>query len=173
MKRILLFLALLWAFPVQAQISGIQPDLSGVNNAISAVQANIPPVCSTVPAADTLLGTNGTASACTPKQDNTRPTAVQAGNTTLLADCTFSITFTRAFTSATPFVYAAVVDNTGTQMPCKIKTRSTTGATGVCNPAQSTALTTAIIALGLNVVPFATVCTAGTVVTFVGREPTQ
>ena len=142
-------------------------------SALSAVQATIPPACATAPSGDTLNGSVGSGAACTPKQDSTRPTAVQAGNTTLLANCSFAITFARAFTSSTPFVYAAVVDTGSNQMPCKIQTRSSTGATGVCNGAQSTVLSLSIVTSGLTVLPFGTSCTAGTPVMFVGREPSQ
>jgi len=149
-----------------------QPSLGSTADPV-AVQAAIPPVCSTAPAKDTLNGSVGTAAGCTPLSDNTRPTAVQAGNTTLLANCTFTITFSRAFTSAVPFVYAAVVDSSGNQMPCKIQTRSAQTETGVCAPAQSTALSLSIVTTGLTLTPFGTTCTAGTPVMFVGREPTQ
>lgn len=150
-----------------------QAKAKAASDAAAAAQAAIPPVCTTTPAGDTLNGTVGNSTACTPPANNTRPTAVQSGNTTLAADCTFSITFARSFTSSTPFIYAAVVDNTNTQMPCKIKTRSSSGGTGVCAQAQSTVLSLSIVTSGITLLPFGSTCTAGTPVMFVGREPTQ
>jgi len=155
------------------QAAAAQSAAQAAQAQASAAAAAIPPVCSMAPARDTLNGSVGAATACTPLSDNTRPTAVQAGNTTLAANCTFTITFARAFTSATPFVYAAVVDSSGNQMPCKIQSRSTQTETGVCAPANSTALNLSIVTTGLTLTPFGTTCTAGTPVMFVGREPTQ
>jgi len=157
----------------QQQAAAAQSAAQAAQAQASAAAAAIPPVCSMAPARDTLNGSVGAATACTPLSDNTRPTAVQAGNTTLAANCTFTITFARAFTSATPFVYAAVVDSSGNQMPCKIQSRSTQTETGVCAPANSTALNLSIVTTGLTLTPFGTTCTAGTPVMFVGREPTQ
>jgi hypothetical protein len=149
------------------------PLATAAQLASKADASAIPPVCSTPPSADTLNGTAGSGAQCTPRGDNTRPTAVQAGNTTLAADCTFTVTFARSFTSATPFVYAAVVDTAGNQMPCKTKTRSSAGFTGVCQGSQNTVLSLSIVTSGLTLLPFGTTCTAGTPVMFVGREPTQ
>lgn len=167
MKFLALLLTLV-AVPVSAQVVYPPADVSGL-----AAKTDIPPVCATAPSGDTLNGTVGNAPACTPPANSTRPTAVQAGNTTLAANCSFSITFSRSFTSSSPFVYAAVVDSSGSQMPCKIQTRSATGATGICNAAQSTLLSLSIVTTGLSVLPFSATCTAGTAVMFVGREPTQ
>lgn len=148
-------------------------EVQAAASAASAAQAAIPPVCSTIPPKDTLTGSIGSALACTPRSDRTALLDVQTGNTTLGADCSFSFTFARSFTSASPFVYAAVVNSSSTQMPCKIQARSATGASGTCAPAQTVALNLAAVTAGLNVAPFGTTCTAGTPVMFVGREPTQ
>ena len=131
--------ALAAAQSAQQQAAAANSTASAASTAANNALAAVPPICTSTPSKDTLNGSVGSASACTPLGDNTRPTAVQAGNTILAANCTFTISFARAFTSATPFVYAAVVDSSGNQMPCKIQTRTTQVETGVCAPANATA----------------------------------
>lgn len=189
----LVALLVLAASPAYAQLSnpggGAAPDLSGyatvgqVQDASSAAASAqslatsaltaIPPACVVAPTGDTLNGTVGNGTPCTPPVNNTRPTAVQAGNTTLAADCSFSISFARAFTSSVPFVYAAVVNASGGVMPCTVSSRSSTTAAGKCQGAQPTVLSLSLVTTGLTLLPFGTSCTAGTPVMFVGREPTQ
>lgn len=198
MKRLALLLALCCAAPAMGQgvvapqaasaadvataLSAAQSAQTQAANAVATAngaQAAIPPACTTAPSADTLNGTVGSSPVCTPSATNTRPTAVQAGNVTggLLANCTFSVTFARSFISSVPFVYSAVVDTSANQMPCKAQTRSATGFTGICSPAQTSLLTinalTSAALTGINLSPFGSLCTAGTPVTWVAREPTQ
>lgn len=161
-----LFILALCASPAAAQI-----DNPGMTSA--AVQAMMPPVCSNIPPINTLTGAVGVGTPCTPPSDRTTILDVQTGNTTLAANCTFSISFARTFSSSLPFVYAAVVETGSNQMPCKIQTRSSTGATGICAQAQGTVLTLAIVTTGLTLLPFGTTCVAGTPVMFVGKEPSQ
>lgn len=170
--RYLLFAAALLANPVLAQVAYPPADVSGLATK-AEVTAAVPPACPVAPSGDTLNGSIGTGVNCTPKQDSTRPTSVQAGNTTLLANCTFSVTLARAFTSSSPFAYAAVVDTANNQMPCKVQTRSATSFTGICNAAQNTVLSLSVVTTGVTVLPFGTTCTAGTPVMWVAREATQ
>ena len=160
-----LALALL-AVPASAQI-----DNPGATQA--DITAALPPICAAVPPKDSLTGDIGIQPQCTPRVDRTAIVDVQTGNTTLAANCQFSFAFARAFTSSQPFVYAAVVDGTNAQMPCKIQSRSTTTVSGVCNAAQNTVLNLSIVTTGLTLLPFGTTCTAGTPVMVVGKEPTQ
>lgn len=141
----------------------------------SAAQAAVPPVCISVPTIDTLSGTVGTSTPCTPPANNTRPTSVQAANTTLNADCSWAVTFARAFTSSTPIIYASVVLPSGaTQpVPCFATVRSSTTNSGKCFPGQTTLLNLSIVTSGLSLNAFGSICTAGTAVMVVGREPTQ
>ncbi|WP_311271074.1 hypothetical protein [Sphingobium sp. WCS2017Hpa-17] len=180
--RYLLFLTAIVASPAFGQVAYPPADTSNLatksevqaaSSAASAAQAAIPPACPVAPSGDTLNGTIGSGVNCTPKQDSTRPTSVQAGNTTLAANCTFSVSLARAFTSTSPFAYAAVVDTANNQMPCKIQTRSATAFTGICNAAQNTVLSLSVVTTGLTLLPFGTTCTAGTAVMWVAREPTQ
>lgn len=169
-------LALLAALssPAAAQTVAGQ-DLSAISAKATAALAAIPPVCTTAPASDTLSGTAGSATACTPHMDATRPTPVQAVNTTLNADCTWSVTFSRAFTSSAPVIHASVALPTGaTQpVPCFPMARSATAASGKCFPGQTTLLSLSIVTTGLTLNAFGNTCTAGLPVMVVGREPTQ
>jgi hypothetical protein len=158
--RLWLLLALLPA-PVAAQVSYPPSSVDTSNLAtkpdVAAVQAAIPPVCSTAPAKDTLNGSVGSAAPCTPAPDNTRPTAVQRANTSLAADCTWSVAFSRAFTSSTPIVHASIILAAATMpMPCIVLARSTTAANGKCFPAQTSLLNLSIITAGLTLAPFGT-----------------
>lgn len=160
-KRLLILFALVSA-PAHAQIN---------NPGVTA--GDLPPTCATVPPTDTLTGSVGASTPCTPRTDRTAILDVQAGDTLLAANCTFSMTFARAFSNATPFVYAAVVDSGGAQMPCKVQSRSSTVVSGICNGAQSTVLNLSIVTTGLTLLPFGTTCTAGTPVMVIGRNATQ
>jgi hypothetical protein len=170
-------LALLCASPIAAQVAypPTTVDTSNLATAsdLAAIIAAQPPVCSTATPKPAAAGTAGSGTACTPRVDRAAGVDVQANNTTLLANCSFTIAFPRSFVSAVPFVYAAVVDTGGAQMPCKIQSRSATGASGICNGAQSTVLSLSVVTSGLTVLPFGTTCTAGTAVMWVAREPTQ
>jgi len=140
----------------------------------SAITAATPSPCST-PAADTLLGSAGSATPCMARPDSTRPTPVQTINTTLNADCTWSVTFSCAFSTSTPIVHANVQLAAGaTQpIPCAVISRSTTTQSGKCFPGQATLLSLAIVTSGLSLNPFSATCTAGTPVMVAAREPTQ
>lgn len=185
-KTVLVVAALVvTAAPASTQIvSPLNPangaDVTAAANAAAAAQASanaaqasIPGVCTVPPANGTLTGAVGTATPCTSRPDGNAQTPVQGGNTTLAANCAWSITFARAFVSSVPLVWASVVDSTGAQMPCKVQTRSSTTATGVCAPAQSTVLNLSIVTSGLSLNPFSAICTAGIPVMVGGREPTQ
>lgn len=174
--RVVAALLLLVASSAGAQIvSPLNPptiDTSALATK-AEMQAAIPSKCTSIPPKDTLTGSVGTGEACIPALDRTALLDVQSGNTTLAANCTFTITFARTFTSPVPFIYAAVVDASGNQMPCKMQTRTSGGGTGICSPSQSALLNLSAVTAGFTFNPFATTCTAGTAVMFVGREPTQ
>lgn len=164
---------LVYLSPLRAQIGNSPPtDLSA--QIAAAVSGALPSDCP-APSADTLSGSAGTSTHCLPHPDATRPTAVQAANTTLNADCTWSVTFSRAFSNTTPIIHAIPVLSAGaTQpMPCFISSRSTTTQSGKCYPGKATLLNLSLITSGLTLSPFDTTCTAGTPLMIVGREATQ
>lgn len=137
-------------------------------------QSVLPPVCSSVPNSDSLLGTIGSQPACTPPSDSSRPTAVQRANTTLDSNCNWTVTFQRAFTSSNPIIHANVIlSGASSPIPCIVISRSTTVQSGKCFPAQTTALNLSVITAGLTLSPFSVICTNGTPVMVVGAEPTQ
>ena len=168
------------------QAAPVAPDLTGYAKATdvqaaiaSGIAAATPPDCTT-PLADTLLGSAGTTK-CMPHVSDTRPTAVQALNTTLNADCTWSGTFQRPFTSASPIVHAEAVLPAGSTQPmsCQPLSRSTTLQSGRCFQSQASTLA-AVTVVGVSVAvgsqtvnPTATTCTAGVPIMVWGREPTQ
>lgn len=126
-----------------------------------------------VPAAHATNGVVGTSGFYIPS-DAAPKLDIQSANTTLATDCTWSVTFGQTFTSSSPIVHASVIVASPTQpIPCIVGTRSATGATGKCFPAQNTVLTLSIVTTGLTLAPFATTCTNGMPVMVVGREPTQ
>lgn len=177
MKVTALAIALIVGTPAIAQLVNpavpIDTSAFATKDDITGVQSTIAPACATAPANGTLAGAVGTAPICTPHADANAQTPVQAGNTTLAANCTWSISFARSFVSSVPLVWASVIDSSGTQMPCKVQTRSSTAATGICAPAQATVLNLSIVTSGLSLSPFASTCTAGLAVMVGGREPTQ
>lgn len=176
-----LALLIVLSSPVAAQTVAGQ-DLTAISQAAQNAQtqaaaalAAVPPVCSTAPASDSLNGTVGTSAACTPRLDATRPTPVQTVNTTLNADCTWSVTFARSFTSSVPIVHAGVAlpSNATQPIPCFPMARSSTAASGKCFPGQTTVLSLSIVTTGLTLNAFGSSCTAGLPIMVVGREPTQ
>lgn len=165
------------------------PDLSGLattnalntavaplatNSALTAMGATIPAACSTISPMDTLNGAVGSSTPCTPRSDNSRPTAVQAANAALDAACNWTVTFARSTVSSSPVVHANVVQASPTMpIPCIVSSRSATAAAGKCFPAQTTTLNLSIITAGLNLAPFGSTCTAGMPVMIVVRDPSQ
>lgn len=144
------------------------------------VAAATPGDCGT-PSPDTLNGTAGAGSRCMTRPDASRPTAVQATNTTLNADCTWAATFSRAFLSATPIVHAEAVLPAGATQPvsCQPIVRSTTIQSGRCFQTQ-VAMLAAVNVAGISVAvggqsvnSTAATCTAGLPIMVWGREPTQ
>jgi len=140
----------------------------------AAITAATPSPCPT-PLADTLNGSAGTSPICMERPDSTRPTAVQAINTTVASNCSWSVTFSRVMTTNTPIVEAQLLLPSGSTLPipCQALSRSSTGASGLCFPAQTTTLNLSIITAGLSLSPFGTTCTSGTPVMVLAREATQ
>lgn len=173
--RITLFAAaLLFAVPAHAQDSTSSLNApASPSDVTAAIVAATPSPCTT-PAPDTLNGSAGAASTCMPRADAARPTPVQAANTTLAADCTWSVVFSRAFTTSSPIIHASVVLASPTSpVPCIVTSRSATTQAGKCFPGQTTSLNLSIVTAGLTLAPFGSTCVAGTAVMVVGREATQ
>jgi hypothetical protein len=154
-----------------------QPCATGVtsfNGQTGAVVATIPTPASTIPNMGPLNGSTGTAATYVPS-DSHIPLPSQYINTTVAANCTWSVTFARTMTTSSPIVIAQLLLPSGATLPipCQALARSATGASGLCFPAQTTTLNLSIITAGLNLSPFGTTCTAGTPVMVAASENTQ
>jgi len=150
----------------QATINGVPVD--EMQRITDAVTSNMPPICVTPPSSDTLMGTAGTATACTPRQDASRRTIIQAKNTVTAADATYSITWDAPF--ATDPIYAdARVYGTASPYLCTI-TATATGASGKCFQLVATTLPTLTTSLGGLVVSPISNAAAGLSIRVVGRQ---
>lgn len=160
--------------PAMAQQAGPGPGAPYSDaNAIAAVTPLIPTASGSVPAAPVLNGQTGSGLSFVPA-NGAQKLIIQTANTTLGADCTWSVTFSQTFTSSSPIVHASVVLSSATQpIPCIVTSRSSAAQSGKCFPGQTTLLTLAIVTTGLTLSPFASTCSAGTAVMVIGREPTQ
>src|SRR5690606_33605037 len=73
----------------------------------------------------------GSGSVCSPRSDTVARAQMQNAATTTASDGTWSVTWARTMASQ-PIVQASSLENSQNAGNCKVKTRSTTGATGVC-----------------------------------------
>lgn len=138
--------------------SAVSAATSGLatSSALTSLAATVPVACTTTPMPDTLVGSVGTATPCSPRPDNTRPTVIQAKNTTTASDATWSVTFDTAFAS-TPIYADARVYGSTTPYICTVSSLSATAASGKCFQLVTTTLPTlATSLLGLVVSPFVT-----------------
>ncbi len=149
------------------------PGVTSVNGQTGSVSLTIPVPATTAQLMPTLNGTVGTSNQYQPI-DAAPISQVQTANTTLGTDCTWSVTFQRAFLTSTPIVHANVQLSAGaTQpVPCAVISRSTTTQSGKCFPGQTATLNLSIVTAGLTLSPFASTCTTMPVMV-VAREPTQ
>lgn len=164
------------ASPAAAQLAYVPapaaaPDLSAYaksSDVTAAMAAAVPSTCGTAPASDTLNGSTGTGTPCTPRADATRATVVQRANATTDASGSFSVTWSRSFVSSTPVVSVKPVLSAGTKGDCGFTTVNATTASGSCWTYQSVVVSI----LGSTVNPVASAA-AGIRVMLVGGEPTQ
>jgi hypothetical protein len=123
----------------------------GLNALVTA--ADIPPVCATAPAMDTLIGAVGVGSPCVHRQDASSPTVIQAKDTITASDATYAVTFDRPFTTSPVYADARIYGQSQPYL-CTV-TATTTGATGKCFQLVATTLPlTATALLGLAISPF-------------------
>lgn len=131
-----------------------------------------PQPCDAAPAADTLLGSVGSAPCFVPR-DASRPTAVQAANVTTDGSGKWTVTWSRPFSSSQPVVNPLPVNTGSLPILCNVASRSGAGASGQCWQATATTLPATLAALaGLLVSPFGTPA-ANAAVMVIAREPTQ
>lgn len=119
----------------------------------AAVLAATPSDCA-APLPDTLTGSAGTASRCMPRADATRPTVIQAKDTTTATDATWAVTYDRALPAPPTYVDARIYGAT-TPYLCTVQTLTATSASGKCYQLVATTLPTLTTSLlGLVVSPF-------------------
>lgn len=151
------------------------PSLAGLATVaqVQAVLAAMPTPCAAVPAADTLAGSLGTAAPCTPRQDASRPTVVQAANVVTDPSGNWSVTWAKPFASPSPTV-APLPVNTGTlPVLCNVGSRSATTASGRCWQANTATLGGTLAAIVGAVVNSFQNGAANMLVSVIAREPTQ
>lgn len=149
-------------------IFGFCTTASYAQQSINSVPT-IPSNCGTIPTAETLNGTAGSGS-CFQTSSANSPTILQAVNAATDASGNWTVTWGRAFVSATPIIHAKAIVASGTQpITCEAVTRSATTVTGWCRQAAIVA----VAILGVNVNVFSAAPTTGTAVMITGREPTQ
>ena len=136
-----------FAAPCAVLADSIPPDLSGV-----------PQPCAAAPPSDTLSGSAGSATPCTPRPDATRPTVVQAAIVSTDATGAWSVSWAKAFSSATPYINPQAINVSGSQpYVCNVSASTATTATGKCW--QTTTMTLPTLAsslLGLVINPTGT-----------------
>lgn len=170
MKRIIASILALIVSPAYAQ--GI-PVPAPINTALYALKTSIPTPSTTVTSAPATNGAVGTSTQYVPA-DAAQKHTVQRANTTVDANCNWTVTFGQTFTSSSPVIHASVIVASPTQpMPCIVATRSSTVQTGKCFLSQTTVLSLSNVTAGFTLSPFGSTCTAGTPVMVVGAEPTQ
>lgn len=165
--RALILLAGLLATPALAQVSyppGASPGT------LAALTAQLPPTCTTPPAADAVNGTAGTGPACVHRQDAAAATMVMPANAVTLADGTFTGSWPATFAAA-PTTAMAAARTTTDPFTCQVGVATATSFSGKCWKG-TTALTlpaaaTALLGLVLAINPPAP---AGITVMIVGRQ---
>lgn len=149
-----------------AQVS--YPPVDPTAQIQSAITAATPDTC-TIPQPDTLTGSAGIGPRCMPRVDATRPTVIQAKNTTTASDASWSVTFDAPF-ATTPIYADARVYGAAQPYLCTVTSVSATAASGKCFQLVATTLpVTATALLGLVVSPFQSAA-AGLSVRVVARQ---
>jgi hypothetical protein len=98
----------------------------------AAIASAVPSPCGTTPSMDTLNGSTG-AGNCYIPATATRPTSVQAASTTTDGTGKWTVTWSKAFQSATPFVKAEPLNaSSAAPISCNVSATTSTTASGQC-----------------------------------------
>lgn len=155
---------------VAGDTRAIEAKASAALATAQAVQAAQPPVCTSIPSPDTLSGSMGTGTPCTPRPDNTRPTQVIPTSATTAADGTFSGSWPGGFPSS-PTTAMAQAKSTAEPYTCQLGTWTASTYSGKCwRISQQLTLPTLTTSLLGLVLPVAPTAPAGVTVSIVGRQ---
>lgn len=147
--------------------------VASLGSQISDLQAAMPSRCASAPVADTLNGTLQSGTKCYTSYNDTRPTLVQAANVSTLADGTWTVSWGKSFSGATPYITAQAINPSDSQpYICNVASSTTTTASGRCWKTQTNTLPgVALSLLGLLLNP--TASTGIIQVRVAGRDTTQ